>query len=242
MITSIFSYFQNNNINSKITNDIKLDFKDVLIVPKESRLESRSQVNLERELTFFHSKRKWKGIPIMIANMDTTGTIEMAKEAQKYHIITCLHKFYNAEDIPDDLDRNYFTVSIGTRLKDLENLNIIMEKVKPRFICLDIANGYSTHILEVIKTLRESYPDVTLIAGNVVTYEMVETYFNAGVDIIKMGIGSGSVCTTRLQTGIGYPQFSCIYDTRLQIKNPKMYRFCKHKISDANKLEAVYLK
>jgi GMP reductase len=159
----------------------------------------------------------------MIANMDTTGTIEMASEAQKFHIITCLHKFYKPEDIPDDLDRNYFTISIGTRFEDLNNIDDMMIKVKPYFICLDIANGYSTHILDVIKFLREKYPDVTLIAGNVVTYEMVVEYFYSGVDIIKMGIGSGSVCTTRLQTGIGYPQFSCIFDTRSQIKNPNIH-------------------
>jgi GMP reductase len=206
----------------KISSDIKLDFSNVLIVPKISPLNSRNDVDLEREIVFDHSKRAWKGIPIIVANMDTTGTVEMARVCQKHHIITCLHKFHKADDIPDDLDRNYFAVSIGTRPNDMENLVTIMEKVKPYFICLDIANGYSTHIFNVIQDIRRKYPDVTLIAGNVVTYEMVEQYYNRGVDIVKMGIGSGSVCTTRLQTGIGYPQFSCIYDTRVQInKNNK---------------------
>ena len=212
-----------NKITNKITNDIKLDFSNVLIVPKISTLNSRSDVDLERKIVFEHSKRSWKGIPIMIANMDTTGTIEMARICQQHHIITCLHKFYKAEEIPEDLDRNYFMVSIGTRKDDLDNLDIIMEKVKPYFICLDIANGYSTHIFNTIDAIRSKYPEVTLVAGNVVTYEMVEKYYNRGVDIIKMGIGSGSVCTTRLQTGIGYPQFSCIYDTKVQIKNPNIH-------------------
>ena len=211
------------NTASKISEDIKLDFSNVLIVPKISQLNSRSDVDLEREITFCHSKQTWKGIPIMIANMDTTGTVEMAREAQKHHIITCLHKFHTSDDIPDDLDRNYFMVSIGTRKDDLINLEMIMEKVKPYFICLDIANGYSTHIFSVIDDIRGRYPTVTLVAGNVVTYEMVEQYYNRGVDIIKMGIGSGSVCTTRLQTGIGYPQFSCIYETKSQIKNPNIH-------------------
>jgi len=221
-LTSLFSPSNKDRVN-KISEDIKLDFSNVLIVPKISTLNSRSDVDLEREIVFEHSKRVWKGVPIIIANMDTTGTVEMARVCQKHHIITCLHKFHKAEDIPDDLDRNYFMVSIGTRKKDLENLATIMEKVKPYFICLDIANGYSTHIFTVIDDIRRTYPDVTLVAGNVVTYEMVEQYYNRGVDIVKMGIGSGSVCTTRLQTGIGYPQFSCIYDTRSQIKNPNMH-------------------
>ena len=208
-----------NNRNCKISEGIKLDFSDVLVVPKISNLNSRNDVDLEREIVFEHSKRVWKGIPIIVANMDTTGTVEMARVCQKYHIITCLHKFHRAEDIPEDLDRDYFMVSIGTRKSDIENLETIMEKVKPNFICLDIANGYSSHIFEVISNLRDKYPGVTLVAGNVVTYEMVEEYYKRGVDIVKMGIGSGSVCTTRLQTGIGYPQFSCIYDTRMQIKN-----------------------
>lgn len=228
---SIFSAKDNNkdedNKGNKISDDIKMDFSNVLIVPKSSTLNSRNDVDLEREFVFHHSKRLWKGIPILIANMDTTGTIEMARETQKYHMITCLHKFYKAEDIPDDLDRNYFMISIGTRKDDLLNLDTIMEKVKPYFICLDIANGYSTHIFTIIDELRQKYPEVTLVAGNVVTYEMVEQYYERGVDIVKMGIGSGSVCTTRLQTGIGYPQFSCIYDTRMKI--------------DANKLTGKYI-
>ena len=197
--------------------EIKLDFSDVLLVPKISNLNSRNDVDLEREIHFYHSNRDWKGIPIMVANMDTTGTVAMARETQKHHIITCLHKFHKAEDIPYDLDRNYYMVSIGTRKTDLENLDIIMDKIKPYFISLDIANGYSTHIFKTIDDIRKKYPETTLVAGNVVTYDMVEEYFNRGVDIIKMGIGSGSVCTTRLQTGIGYPQFSCVYDTKLQI-------------------------
>ena len=129
-LPSLFSY--NKLVADKISQDIKLDFSNVLIVPKISQLNSRSDVDLEREIVFEHSKRVWKGVPIIIANMDTTGTVEMARVCQKNHIITCLHKFHKAEDIPDDLDRNYFMVSIGTRQKDLENLATIMEKVKTR--------------------------------------------------------------------------------------------------------------
>jgi GMP reductase len=225
MFDCITSLFSSNKpltiVADKISSDIKLDFSNVLIVPQISQLNSRNDVDLEREIVFEHSKRIWKGVPIMIANMDTTGTIEMARVCQKHHIITCLHKFYKAEDIPEDLDRNYFAVSIGTRPNDMYNLVDIMGKVNPYFICLDIANGYSSHIFYVIDHIRSAYPEATLIAGNVVTHEMVEKYYEHGVDIVKMGIGSGSVCTTRLQTGIGYPQFSCIYDTRQELKKSK---------------------
>jgi len=192
---------------------VKLDFSDVLIVPQKSTLSSRKDVSLERTIYFFHSKQTWTGVPIIVANMDTIGTIEMALETQKSRMITCLHKFYKAEDIPADLDRQYFMVSVGTNREDLKNLEEIIEKVSPFFVCLDVANGYSVAVLDVITSIRMRYPKIVLVAGNVVTPDLVETYFNLGVDVVKMGIGSGSVCTTRLQTGVGYPQFSCIYDT-----------------------------
>jgi IMP dehydrogenase/GMP reductase len=176
----------------KIENDIKLDFSDVLIRPKRSTLSSRNEVNVEREFTFKYSNKKWRGVPIMVANMDTTGTIEMARELSKFKIITCLHKFYSADDIPDDLDRDYYAVSTGINEADLQRLDTIINKVNPEFICIDVANGYSHKFLEVCTLLRKKYPTKTLIGGNVVTREMVEELsLNGGLDIIKCGIGSG---------------------------------------------------
>jgi len=201
-----------------ISEDVKLDFSDVLIVPKSSSLKSRNDVNLEREIKFTHSGRTWKGIPIMVANMDTTGTIDMARTLQGKHMITCLHKFYNPEDIPiDELDRDYFTISCGTSDAEMEKLEKMVQTVEPHFICLDVANGYLDNVIDRIRYIREKYPKITLIAGNVVTPELVTKYYENGVDIVKMGIGSGSVCTTRLKTGVGYPQFSCINDTKNNI-------------------------
>lgn len=201
-----------------ISEDIKLDFNDVLIVPKSSSLTSRSEVNLEREFVFTHSGRVWKGIPIMVANMDSTGTLDMARTLQKQHIITCLHKFYDPEDIPiDELNRDYFTITCGTSDREMEKLEKMVQTIKPHFICLDVANGYLDNVIDRIRYIREKYPSITLIAGNVVTPELVTKYYENGVDIIKMGIGSGSVCTTRLKTGVGYPQFSCIKDTKNNI-------------------------
>jgi GMP reductase len=215
--------YEEDDEDLKIDPHIKLDFNDVLIVPKESDLQSRSDVSLKRRFYFHNSKRSWYGIPIIVANMDTTGTIEMARQCQKYHIMTCLHKFYKPEDIPDDLDKNYYIISTGTRAEDITNCEKIIEKVNPYFVCIDVANGYSVYILETIRKLHSKYPDITLIAGNVVTYDMVKKYYDNGVDIIKMGIGSGSVCTTRLQTGVGYPQLSCIIDTKRQMESDNIY-------------------
>lgn len=199
----------------KIETDIKLDFSDVLLRPKRSELGSRSEVDITRTFHFKHSRRSWTGIPIVVANMDTTGTVEMAMELQKHKMITCLHKFHKAEDIPDELDPDYYAVTIGIRELDLANLDDIYIKLKrkPHFICIDVPNGYSSAFLRCVQLVRAKYPEVTLIGGNVVTREMVEELILAGgLDVVKIGIGSGSVCTTRLKTGVGYPQFSAVLE------------------------------
>ena len=193
-----------------IDTEIKLDFSDVLLKPKRSELASRNDVILERTFNFKYSLKQWTGIPIIVSNMDTTGTIEMARELQKFKIITCLHKYYTKDDIPDDLDRDYFAISVGL---DLENLDSIVTKVNPNFICVDFANGYSCKFIETVKKIRNKYPTITLIGGNVVTEELVlDLIINGQLDIVKIGIGSGSVCTTRLQTGVGYPQLSAVLE------------------------------
>lgn len=197
----------------KIIQDIKLDFADVLIRPKRSTLGSRNEVDLEREFIFPHSKRVWKGIPIIAANMDTTGTIEMYRVLSKYKMITCLHKFYEVSEYPLDMDPNYFMISSGIGDKDWEKLQLTITRLNPYFVCVDVANGYSSKLLDFVKKVRAKYPDITLAAGNVVTGELVEELkINGGVDIIKIGIGPGSVCTTRLQTGCGFPQLSAIME------------------------------
>lgn len=197
----------------KILDDPKLDFCDVLILPKRSNYSSRSEVLLERTIQFKYSKVSWTGVPIMVSNMDTTGTIEMAKALQQYKVITCLHKYYNAEDIPDDLDREYFAVSCGIQQNDLKKLDEIMIKVNPKFICLDVANGYMNNFVIVCNKIRELYPDKVLIAGNVCTTEgVLDLILNGKVDIVKCGIGPGSQCLTRKQTGVGMPQLSCIME------------------------------
>jgi GMP reductase len=198
----------------RILDDVKLDFTDVLITPKMSQYSSRSQVSLERTFKFKYSSHIWSGVPIMVSNMDSTGTIEMALELQKHKVLTCLHKYYTKDDlINKGLDSTYFAVSTGIGDKDLENLKSIIETINPQFICIDVANGYMLKLIEKCREIREKYPDKILIAGNVCTSEGVaELVLNGKVDIVKVGIGSGSCCTTRKQTGIGMPQLSAVIE------------------------------
>jgi len=198
----------------KILDDIKLDFKDVLILPKRSEYSSRSEVSLKRTFKFKYSSYTWTGVPIMISNMDTTGTIEMALALQKHNIITCLHKYYSVDDLLNKgLDVNYIAISTGIGDNDLENLDKIMLALNPIFICIDIANGYMVKFIDTCKKIRDKYPDKILIAGNVCTQQgVLELVVEGKVDIVKVGIGSGSCCTTRKQTGIGMPQLSAIIE------------------------------
>ena len=199
----------------RIEYDIKLGFKDVMIRPKRSTLKSRSQVKLEREFTFLHSNIKWSGIPIMAANMDTVGTFEMATALSQQGLFTAIHKHYSLTDWNVFLANakegieDYIAISTGTGAQDSEKLlEIFNANPQLKFICIDVANGYSEHFVNFVKKTRKQHPDKVIIAGNVVTGEMVEELLLAGADIIKVGIGPGSVCTTRVKTGVGYPQLS----------------------------------
>lgn len=203
----------------RLIDDTKLDFKDVLILPKRSTLKSRSEVSLERTYNFINSKQTWTGVPIMVANMDTTGTFEMANSLKKHKVITCIHKHYSIEEWSSFLshlesdDFNYFTVSIGTSKADFEFLHTILKlDNRIRFILLDVANGYTSAFIDRVQDVKDVYPDKILAAGNIVTAEMAEELVLNGVDIVKAGIGNGSVCTTRIKTGVGYPQLSAVIE------------------------------
>lgn len=203
----------------RIEYDIKLGFKDVMFRPKRSTLRSRSQVNIERTFKMMHSQTSWTEVPIMAANMDTVGTFEMALALASKNIFTAIHKHYSLDEWKVFMDNapqgveNYISVSTGTGNNDLKKVQqIITMHPALRFICIDVANGYSEHFVEFVKQTRELFPDKIIIAGNVVTGEMVEELLLAGVDIIKVGIGPGSVCTTRVKTGVGYPQLSAIIE------------------------------
>lgn len=202
----------------RIENDIKLDFKDVLLRPKRSTLKSRSDVDLLRSFIFRNSKGSYRGIPIIAANMDTVGTFEMAVALHPFSLFTAIHKHYTVDDWLEFAKKNpeclkSVAVSTGTGEGDFDKISAVVAAVPElQYICVDVANGYSEHFVHFVKDVREKFPSHTIMAGNVVTGEMVEELILAGADIIKVGIGPGSVCTTRKKTGVGYPQLSAVIE------------------------------
>jgi len=210
----------------RLEEDIKLDYKDVLIRPKRSTLKSRSEVSLERKTNFRNYEPDfdigdyhYRGIPIMAANMDGVGTFEMADKLAEGEIFTCLVKTYTAEQLIEyfsgPIERTEcVAMSIGTSDNDYNKLFHVVKEVenKLKYVCMDIANGYSDHFAAQVRKVRSDFPDLVIIAGNVVTREMTEELILAGADIVKVGIGPGSVCTTRIQTGVGYPQLSAVIE------------------------------
>ncbi len=203
----------------RIEADLKLGFKDVLIRPKRSTLKSRAQVNLNRSFSFLHSQKTWTGVPIIAANMDTVGTFELAEVLAQFGLLTAIHKHYSLDQwklFLSDRDPSIFKhimASTGTAEQDFELLvQIINAHPQIEFICIDVANGYAESFVEFVQRCRDTFPAQTIVAGNVVTGEMVEELILAGADIVKVGIGPGSVCTTRVKTGVGYPQLSAVIE------------------------------
>lgn len=210
----------------RIENDLKLDFSDVLIRPKRSTLSSRSEVNLERQFVFRHSNIDYKGIPIMAANMDGVGTFTIAEILAQYGMFTCLVKNYSMQDLQEWIFtigyriNDYWAYSLGISQSDFEKFTQVYELTKDpdgvnraiKYVCIDVANGYSEKFVEFVWRFRDKYPKIVIIAGNVVTGEMTEELVLNGADIVKVGIGPGSVCTTRIKTGVGYPQLSAIVE------------------------------
>ena len=199
----------------RIERDLKLTFDDVLIRPKRSTLISRSDVNLVREFTFRHTKETWSGVPIVAANMDTTGLFSIAEVLQGHRMLTCTQKFYSTKEFSDawesGVNSEFIAVTCGSTDESFELLNRKMATDKGlKMICIDVANGYREIFLNFVKKVREAFPEKIIIAGNVATREMTEALILAGADIVKVGIGPGSVCTTRKVAGVGYPQLSAI--------------------------------
>ena len=201
----------------RIEEDIKLAFKDVLIRPKRSTLRSRRQVSLEREYKFRHSDIVWQGVPIIAANMDHTGTFSMAEALAEHGVMTALSKFVEPQEWQVHVAKNakhqgLTFVSAGLNDDDIPRLQAIQKASDFDCICLDVANGYSEHFVDFVKKTRDLFLNKIIMAGNVVTGEMTEELILAGADIVKVGIGPGSVCTTRKQTGVGYPQLSAVIE------------------------------
>ena len=211
-----------------IEDEIKLDYSDVLIRPKRSTLGSRKEVKLNRKFTYRNVRgarletHDYTGIPIMAANMDGVGTFQMADALARQDIFTCLVKtygvkqllgFYSQGDLAPSRTENV-AMSIGITQSDLEKLHEVYKVVgrQLKYICIDVANGYSERFVTFVKQIRKNYPFLVIIAGNVVTADQTQELLLNGADIIKVGIGPGSVCTTRIQTGVGYPQLSAVIE------------------------------
>ena len=199
----------------RIDNEVKLDYKDVLIRPKRSTLKSRKEVTLNRTYQFRNSGQHWTGIPIMAANMDGVGTFDMARALAQHSMFTCITKQNTEEDWRSQFDwekSSLMAISTGTSAEGYEKTRKIIDIYTLDWICIDIANGYSEHFVDFVRMVREDYPDINIIAGNVVTADMTQELILAGADVVKVGIGPGSVCTTRIQTGVGYPQLSAVIE------------------------------
>lgn len=204
-----------------VVEDVKLDFSDVLLMPKRSTLDSRSKVDITRTFKFKHSPVEYTGVPIVAANMDTIGTMEMAKALKPYNMAAALHKFYTVKSLVyyfSNIHTNQHSFyTIGTNAEDYEKLKAVQEECRDRnkqinYICIDIANGYSQLLAKRVEQIRREFPTAVIMAGNVVTGDMVYDLLERGADIVKVGIGPGSVCTTRRVTGVGYPQLSAILE------------------------------
>jgi len=221
----------------RIEEDTKLDYKDVLIRPKRSTLRSRKEVDLNRQFTFRNytpepmsvehikedTRGHYNGIPVMAANMDGVGTFEMADALAKEDLFTCLVKTYSVKELISFFDcadfqlretrRNHVAYSMGISGDDWNKFRAVYEQAPEiKYVCIDVANGYSNRFRDFVSEMRNTYENIVIIAGNVVTGEMTEELILAGADIVKVGIGPGSVCTTRIQTGVGYPQLSAVIE------------------------------
>jgi len=201
----------------RIEEDLKLDYSDVLFRPKRSTLSSRKDVNLKRTYKFKYSNSEWSGIPIMAANMDGVGELGVAEKMSEFDMITCLTKQHDIKKLNQykkikSIYKN-IALSVGIKKEDFDILDKLLKEFNfIKFICIDVANGYSERFSKFIKSVREKYPTKTIIAGNVVTADMTQELILSGADIVKVGIGPGSVCTTRTQTGVGYPQLSAVIE------------------------------
>ena len=153
---------------TKIEYEELLDYSDVLIRPKRSTMKSRNDVNIERSFSFKWSNAVWNGVPLIAANMDTTGTFEIYDVLSQYKIVTALHKFYTKEDFKDkQLDPNMFMVSTGISDNDFTRLREILTVVKCNWVCIDIANGYLSSLVDFCKKVRQEFPDKILLVPKI---------------------------------------------------------------------------
>jgi len=221
---------------TNIVEEVQLDYCDVMIKPKRSTLNSRSEPDIYRQYrfkypnSFLYEQNTIYGNGLMVANMATTGTFAMAEVMAKNLMFTCLHKHYSFEELKEFLEKHknvivderydgndlmfldYVFVSTGIKDGDYEKICKILDLGLCKNLCIDIANGYIPKLLDFVKKIRKQYPRLVIMVGNVVTGDMVQDLILNGADIVKIGIGPGANCTTRKQTGVGRSQLSAIIE------------------------------
>jgi IMP dehydrogenase len=188
-----------------------LTFDDVLIVPSKSDVRSRRDPHLKSQLT-----RKIEiDTPLISANMDTVTEAEMAIAMNQQGAFGILHRFMPIEDQVSEIRRvreagvKHVGASIGVS-DDFKQRAQAIVGAGADVITIDIAHGHSVAMMETTQWLKDTYPQIQIIAGNIATPEGVEDLIAAGADAIKVGIGPGSMCTTRIITGCGVPQLTAI--------------------------------
>lgn len=210
---------------TRIKDNIELDFCDVLFKPKRTTLNSRREADVIRQYKFKYYPQNLLSCGIMAANMATTGTFAVNDILQKHQAITCLHKHYDFRNKdnyryinenynkPESSHNAYTFISTGLR-DDKEQLFKLLGDKNFRIdkLCIDIANGYIPKLTDFVKEVRDKFPDILIMVGNIVTGDMTQDLILSGADIVKVGIGPGSVCTTRKLTGVGRPQLSAILE------------------------------
>ncbi|NBT57562.1 GMP reductase [bacterium] len=200
-----------------ISQDVKLDYDDVLIVPQRTTLESRSEVVLERNFSFYHSPRSWRGVPIVCSNMVPLTSMRMAEALSRHKMITALHKYYDPSDLAEIISTagvDYAWVSIGKSELDVEKILRVSDLMgsSPNIV-IDVPNGYMESFVKFCSMVRGKFPESIICGGNVTTPEICEELvIHGGIDICKIQISPGSQCETRKMTGIGYGTFSCVQE------------------------------
>ena len=207
----------------RINYEPKLNFEDVLLQPKRSTLSSRRDVDMTRKFTFRNSGKVMNFLPIFASNMDGVGTFSMAKVLQEHKMMTVITKTTTIDQwraaVGNGVRLQSVSVCTGTNkvfdddAEDYRNMQEVLKSFPDvKMITIDVANAYHQNMVEFVSRVRDEYPEKVIVAGNVVTPEMTEELIINGADVVKVGIGPGSVCTTRTMTGVGVPQFSAILD------------------------------
>lgn len=186
-------------------------YNDVLIIPKYNKVLSRKDVNLETYVTKNHKIK----IPILAANMDTVCESEMAIALGKLGGLGIIHRFMTIENQAKEVKRvkeQNLLAAAAIGIKDFQERVKTLVEAGVDIIVIDIAHGHSKYAGKTLDFLKENYPKIDVMAGNIATKDAAEYFISKGADALKVGIGAGSVCTTRTMTGVGIPQVTAVMD------------------------------